>query len=212
MGPIPCTGSVPKMWPGTVLAFCVYRHCAIFEPNFPNGRRFYKKVLTFHDIWLTSWNLGYQRIDNIFQIRALVKFGVKNGSKPTGHTFSSIKSTLNICRYMTIPIHSTSYLPDRQTDTLCAWFSNRPFSLRPLSDWLFHGLIFSSLLQSEWKRTQLVKKLLFKNMSASFSSIVKGVQSYLFSIFSNFWRFWYHKDAHIFLITLSNFTAEICSV
>ena len=32
-------------------------------------------------------------------------------------------------------------------------------------------------------------------------SIIKGAQSYLFNFFSNFWRFWYHKKAHIFLIT-----------
>ena len=33
------------------------------------------------------------------------------------------------------------------------------------------------------------------------SKSVKGVQSYLFNFFPHFWRFWYHKKAHIFLIT-----------
>ena len=42
--------------------------------------------------------------------------------------------------------------------------------------------------------------------------MVKGAQSYLFNFFSNFWRFWYHKKAHVFLITHDNFTAETCSV
>ena len=36
---------------------------------------------------------------------------------------------------------------------------------------------------------------------------LKGAQSYLFSIFSNFWRFWYYKDAHIFLITPVKFNS-----
>ena len=31
-----------------------------------------------------------------------------------------------------------------------------------------------------------------------------------FNIFSNFWRFWYHKKAQIFLITCVPLTAEIC--
>ena len=30
---------------------------------------------------------------------------------------------------------------------------------------------------------------------------IKGAQSDLFNFFPNFWRFWYHKKAHIFLIT-----------
>ena len=30
---------------------------------------------------------------------------------------------------------------------------------------------------------------------------VKGAQSYFFNFFPNFWWFWYHKNAHIFLIT-----------
>ena len=34
---------------------------------------------------------------------------------------------------------------------------------------------------------------------------VKGAQSYLFNFYSNFWRFCYHKKAHIFLITHRKF-------
>ena len=33
------------------------------------------------------------------------------------------------------------------------------------------------------------------------NSTLKGAQSYLFNFFPNFWRFWYHKKAHIFIIT-----------
>ena len=32
-----------------------------------------------------------------------------------------------------------------------------------------------------------------------------GAQSYFFNFFSNFWRFCYHKKAHIFLITHGKF-------
>ena len=36
--------------------------------------------------------------------------------------------------------------------------------------------------------------------------IVKGAQSYLFNFLKkNFWRFWYHKKGHIFLIALCKF-------
>ena len=35
----------------------------------------------------------------------------------------------------------------------------------------------------------------------TFIDHVKGAQSDLFNIFLNFWRFWYHMKAHIFLIT-----------
>ena len=36
-------------------------------------------------------------------------------------------------------------------------------------------------------------------------SILKGAQSYLFNFLKNFWRFCYHKKAHIFLITHDKF-------
>ena len=32
-------------------------------------------------------------------------------------------------------------------------------------------------------------------------SILQGAKSYFFNFFSNFWQFWYHKKADIFLIT-----------
>ena len=35
--------------------------------------------------------------------------------------------------------------------------------------------------------------------------LFKGAQSYFFNFFPNFWRFWYHKKAHIFLITHAKF-------
>ena len=37
--------------------------------------------------------------------------------------------------------------------------------------------------------------------------LFKEAQSYLFNSFSNFWRFWYHKKAHIFLIIHGKFNS-----
>ena len=35
--------------------------------------------------------------------------------------------------------------------------------------------------------------------------LIKGAQSDFFNFLKNFWRFWYHKKAHIFLITHGKF-------
>ncbi len=37
------------------------------------------------------------------------------------------------------------------------------------------------------------------------SMTLKGARSDCFRFFSNFWRFWYQKKVHIFLITVGEF-------
>ena len=60
-----------------VLAFCVYRHC-IWAKFSTWWEILQKCTCTSWYLTVTSWNLGYQRIDNFFRF-ALFKFGVKNG-------------------------------------------------------------------------------------------------------------------------------------
>ena len=46
-----------------------------------------------------------------------------------------------------------------------------------------------------------MKQSSVKKMLLGIRKCIKGAESYLFNFFPNFLGFWYHKKAHIFLIT-----------